>query len=357
MKHRLLSSLAVTVVAASISPAVARQAEASETTARAWAAARQSAIAQAQQSAPEPTFLLANAAVDSAEAEASPSNQQTARSTSASATLANLYRHEQDGKLAATLFVRGLPVLTFLGEEAASKAAAASNWQPGFLDAASVQAGEIAGVSDADSDPVQRAAAVASRLNAIDFSDFDATTIDAAWDADREAYVIEAGDKAIAVVDRQAQLADSTNNWEQDVLQATNRLRRLLGNAERLAMSDIETRPAARRVAYAPAAAAGPGRFLQSGMASWYGPGFHGRRSASGERFNQNAMTAAHRTLPFGTQVRVTNINNGRSAIVRINDRGPFTGGRVIDLSRAAASAIGMLGSGVAPVRVEVLGR
>ena len=93
----------------------------------------------------------------------------------------------------------------------------------------------------------------------------------------------------------------------------------------------------------------------QSGMASWYGPGFHGNRSASGEVFNQNALTAAHRTLPFGTQVRVTNLNTGQSVIVRINDRGPFSGGRIIDLSRGAASEIGMVSSGVAQVRVEVL--
>ena len=90
-------------------------------------------------------------------------------------------------------------------------------------------------------------------------------------------------------------------------------------------------------------------------MASWYGPGFHGRTSASGERFNQYDMTAAHRTLPFGTIVEVTNLNNGATTVVRINDRGPYSHGRVIDLSAAAAQAIGMMGSGVAPVSVNVL--
>ena len=85
-----------------------------------------------------------------------------------------------------------------------------------------------------------------------------------------------------------------------------------------------------------------------SGLASWYGPGFHGRRTASGETFNTNALTAAHRTLPFGTQVRVVNQQNGRSVMVRINDRGPFSHGRVIDLSRAAAQLIGL--SGIAKV-------
>lgn len=86
-------------------------------------------------------------------------------------------------------------------------------------------------------------------------------------------------------------------------------------------------------------------------MASWYGPGFHGRRTASGERFNQHAMTAAHRTLPFGTRVRVT--HGKRSVIVRINDRGPWVKGRVIDLSKAAARRLGI--KGVARVRIEVI--
>lgn len=92
------------------------------------------------------------------------------------------------------------------------------------------------------------------------------------------------------------------------------------------------------------------------GHASWYGPGFAGRRTASGEVFDPDQLTAAHRTLPFGTRVRVTHLTNGRSVDVRITDRGPFIAGRVIDLSRGAAEAIGMLGSGVAEVRVEVLG-
>ncbi len=93
-----------------------------------------------------------------------------------------------------------------------------------------------------------------------------------------------------------------------------------------------------------------------SGMASYYGSEL-GSRTASGARFNPSAMTAAHRTLPFGTKVRVTNKRNGRSVIVTINDRGPFIRGRIIDLSSGAAGVIGMRSSGVAPVSVEVLGR
>jgi hypothetical protein len=93
------------------------------------------------------------------------------------------------------------------------------------------------------------------------------------------------------------------------------------------------------------------------GQASWYGPYFHGRRSADGSRFNMHEMTAAHKSLPFGTLVRVTNTRNNRSCIVRITDRGPFIHGRIIDLSKAAAQEIGMLGSGVANVKIEVIGK
>jgi rare lipoprotein A len=90
-----------------------------------------------------------------------------------------------------------------------------------------------------------------------------------------------------------------------------------------------------------------------SGKASWYGAKHHGKRTASGERFDQNALTAAHRSLPFGTWVKVTNLNNQRSVIVRINDRGPFSRSRIIDVSKRAASELGLISSGVAPVRIE----
>ena len=92
-----------------------------------------------------------------------------------------------------------------------------------------------------------------------------------------------------------------------------------------------------------------------SGEASWYGPGFYGNRTANGEVFRPGTMTAAHRTLPFGTRVRVTNLWNGRKAVVRINDRGPFAGDRVIDLAHGAASELGLTSSGIAQVRLEVL--
>ena len=96
-------------------------------------------------------------------------------------------------------------------------------------------------------------------------------------------------------------------------------------------------------------------RIMQSGKASWYGPGFHGKPTASGEVFDQALMTAAHNTLPLGSKAKVINLANGNSVEVKINDRGPFADGRIIDLSRAAAGALGILASGVAQVRVEIL--
>jgi len=93
----------------------------------------------------------------------------------------------------------------------------------------------------------------------------------------------------------------------------------------------------------------------QKGLASWYGTDFHGKTTSNKEVYNMYAMTAAHKTLPFGSYVRVTNLNNGKSVIVRINDRGPFVKGRIIDLSYAAAKKLGMSETGVAPVKIKVL--
>jgi len=94
--------------------------------------------------------------------------------------------------------------------------------------------------------------------------------------------------------------------------------------------------------------------FRQVGTASWYGPGFNGRKTASGERFDQNKLTAAHRSLPLDTVVKVTNLDNGKAVKVSINDRGPYVGKRVIDLSRAAAQKLDMTEDGTARVQIEV---
>ena len=94
----------------------------------------------------------------------------------------------------------------------------------------------------------------------------------------------------------------------------------------------------------------------QEGTVSWYGGKFHQRKTASGEIFDARGMTMAHPTLPFGTKVRVTNLRNGRSVVVRVNDRGPFIGHRIADVSQAAAETLGMLKRGVAKARIEILG-
>lgn len=116
-------------------------------------------------------------------------------------------------------------------------------------------------------------------------------------------------------------------------------------------LSACSKRKRAPRVPVAP-----PAGSIETGIASWYGHPYHGRRAANGEIYDMDQLTAAHRTLPFGARVRVTNLSNGKDVEVRINDRGPFVGDRVIDLSRAAARQVGMIGPGTAKVRIIVLG-
>jgi len=112
--------------------------------------------------------------------------------------------------------------------------------------------------------------------------------------------------------------------------------------------------PSPKRSRAAPAPA--PSGYTEEGNASWYGVPFHGRRASNGEIYDMYKLTAAHRTLPFETMVRVTNLSNGKSTVVRITDRGPFVDNRIIDLSFAAAQEVDSVGPGVVPVRVEVLG-
>ena len=104
-----------------------------------------------------------------------------------------------------------------------------------------------------------------------------------------------------------------------------------------------------------PAPAANPPRFIEVGVASWYGPGFARKRTADGERFDVNGLTAAHRSLPLNSIVRVTNLENARTVVVRINDRGPYRAGRILDLSPMAARALGMKENGLARVRIEAI--
>jgi len=125
--------------------------------------------------------------------------------------------------------------------------------------------------------------------------------------------------------------------------------------AKRSTSNEPRPKPASPTKGSRPADSNSPGIYVEEGNASWYGLPFHGRKASNGETYDMNKMTAAHRTLPFDSIVRVTNLNNGKTTTVRITDRGPFVDNRIIDLSKAAAQEIESIGPGVVPVRIEVL--
>jgi rare lipoprotein A len=298
--------------------------------------------------------------------------------STATSAIAIIQSHEMQGRSAATVYIRDIPVLTFLGSSTSSEQAAlidtavAEGVPESEIKIGSTQSHEaavssaslphprgdrggsasvhLAQTPEPSADPISRAASIAAEINQFHQNQLDANNIQVRWDTEQNAYLIEVNEQELVQINAQTILPDTTGQPSEDALQATNRLRRLMGGAPPLTEIEGEPEPVVQEISL------GPIQLSIRGMASWYGPGFHGNRSASGEIFNQNAMTAAHRNLPFGTQVRVTNLNTGIAVVVRINDRGPFSRGRVIDLSAAAARAIGMIGSGVAPVTVEVLG-
>jgi len=278
--------------------------------------------------------------------------------------VARVVPHEYNQQSAATLYVRNIPVLTFLDRagspiypdgivqtpDPVANAVPEVGQQIKSLNNRKAASSASPGLEsqEHESDPSWQATRVAATINDLARQDSD-QEITARWDTDRSGYVITQGDTEIVTVTPYSILPDTTENWEEDALQVTNRLRRLLHQDQplrQLPSSRIPSTPLDVPVASS--------RSL-NGWASWYGPGFHGAYSANGEVFNPQSMTAAHLTLPFGTQVRVTNLDNGRSVVVRINDRGPYIAGRILDVSEAAASALGMISSGVAPVQVEVL--
>ncbi|MGK7921455.1 MAG: septal ring lytic transglycosylase RlpA family protein [Trichodesmium sp.] len=261
--------------------------------------------------------------------------------------ITEILAHELVGRQAATLYVRNIPVLTFIDSEQTNKSGNNQNLDSSVkLD--NVQSANLG----QEKDPVWRASIVASQLNQL-MQENPNMEITAKWDTNTKRYMILVDEQKLVEIDEKTILPDTTNDQAEDTLQATNRLRRQVNNTPPL--KEIVGKPKAKPQPEPQKVAVGPVSFQFQGWASWYGPGFHGRLTASGERFNQYVMTAAHKTLPFGTKVRVTNLNNGTSVIVRINDRGPFTPGRVIDLSSAAARVLGMVQSGVAPVKVEVM--
>lgn len=136
----------------------------------------------------------------------------------------------------------------------------------------------------------------------------------------------------------------------------------LIANTAKTMQEPVEPTPAGRYKVGNPYQIAGQWyypaedyEYVETGIASWYGPGFHAKKTANGEVYNQNALTAAHRTLPLPSAVRVTNLENGRALVLRINDRGPFARGRIIDISHHGAQLLGFVKQGTAKVRVEIL--
>lgn len=299
---------------------------------------------------------------------------QSARSTAKEGeVIAKIHTYQTAGSQTATLYVRNIPILTFLGSAVANaegikmgessqgheRITLASAQKTVSRDRVSEStvltppSGALSTANPANHDPVWQATEVAAKLNQLYRDNIKAEAINVRWKSDCNCYSIRVNEQDLVQINNKTILPDTTKNPATDALQATNRLRRLLGNAaplREIAGMPAPVKPPVTQISL------GPVQFRITGLASWYGPGFHGNQSASGEIFNQNAMTAAHKTLPFGTRVQVTNLDNGRSAIVRINDRGPYSGGRVIDLSAAAARVLGVMQSGVAPVRLEVLG-
>lgn len=292
--------------------------------------------------------------------------------------IARIQPHAVAGRQAVTLYVRDIPVLTFVGSNptatSSTKVGATRDSSSDTTDEAQTKVATNGKLPDlktqlssgsndlqATNAPVWQATAVAAKLNQLSLDNVDASKITVKWKAggksaakkEPERYSIKLNNVELIEINANTRLPDKTKNLAEDALQVTNRLRRLLGNASPL--REVAGMPKLRLPKPPQNIALGPVRFSLRGMASWYGPGFHGRRSANGEIYNQHALTAAHRSLPFGTRVRVTNTRTGRSVVVRINDRGPYIGGRIVDLSAAAARLIGVMQSGVAPVRVEVL--
>lgn len=284
--------------------------------------------------------------------------------------IARIQPHQLAGRTAATLYVRNIPVLTFVNANPVATSSIIETTKvatSGNLPS-NKQASVGTNNNQATNTPVWQAAAVAAKLNQLNLDNVDASKITVTWkdgsDAANKAlgerYQIKVNNQELVEINAETRLPDKTNDLSEDALQATNRLRRLLGNAPPLREVFGKPVPPPKpqkkpRPKLPQQISLGSVRIRLNGMASWYGPGFHGNRSASGERYNQNALTAAHRSLPFGTKVRVTNTRNGRSVVVRINDRGPHIRGRIIDLSAAAARIVGVMQSGVAPVRVEVM--
>jgi rare lipoprotein A len=296
--------------------------------------------------------------------------------------IAKVHRHEVSGQPAVTLYVQNLPILTFLDDPTTEQRDARIGTQQapanqstrtavvqlvsnGFTETPTANRQSAFENSDSTANSATgRAAAIATKLNQMHRQGLAADSIEVIWQpaptGNRGEYIVQVDKLPIAAIDANTTYAETTRNAEQDALLVANRLRRVLGGAKPLtAVKGKPVLPVAKSSS-GDAGAAGADWVVKrvlKGDASWYGPGFNGNLTANGETFNQNAMTAAHPSLPFGTKLRVTSHYTGRSVIVRVNDRGPYAGDRILDLSAAAAQIIGLDDAGVGPVTIEIIER
>jgi rare lipoprotein A len=319
-----------------------------------------------------------------------PENQKESITPSAPANsprvraVANIRSYQQFGREAATVYVRSIPIVTFLGAQtnpapnsptnvngkvAAPNVTLPTAPTPNNFNPNNVIPPANALAASNPNSPGVLATALANQLNQLYQENFDANQIRVIWNPSIRNYAIQANQKNLLTLNDSTVAPEPVRNRSLNALRITNLLRRQLGNAPALTAIEGPAAPAVTArgiiepkppIPNAPTSLSDPldvpsVRYQFNGHASWYGPGFHGRRTANGERFNQYAMTAAHKSLPFGTRMRVTNLVNGRSVIVRINDRGPFIPGRVLDLSQGAAQEIGIISSGTGNVKMEVL--
>jgi len=364
MKYKLWSSLTAAMLMTAIGQIPATHAETNQTE-------------NQNSSSPQSENLEKAEPANSANKAKTALNSQTQKQKE---DIAKIHSHILTGRQAATLYVRNIPVLTFLGNNLKNTQ---STTPPGKrqiiyglqnTDSATKalntstnnSQGENQAYQSQPNDPIRRASEIAAQINKISSSENLSTNSISVTPQKGDTYLIKINQKSLVALDDATILPDTTLSRAEDALQATNRLRRLLADApplseipgkpkQPIAVNPYQTNPN-QPTQQATTFSSAPVMYRLSGWASWYGPGFDGNTSASGEIFNQNDLTAAHKELPFGTFVRVTNLDNGLTVIVRINDRGPYVGDRIIDLSAGAAQVLGMMGSGVAPVSVEVLG-
>ena len=192
----------------------------------------------------------------------------------------------------------------------------------------------------------KRAEIVASKINTILENGIDPAVIKPVREG--KYTFLQAGDEKLVTVDEINAKAVGVSVHELAYTWANNTRIALGASALRKDYSDVSRGFSGKESRYL--------GHTMTGMASWYGAPFHGRRSSDGSRFNKEEYTAAHLTYPFGTLVKVTNLRNNKNCVVKITDRGPYAHGRIIDLSKKAAEELGMLGSGVAKVKLEVVG-